>query len=66
MSHAKHGVQLGQSRMKHDETTLAAGYSAMGSFNLCQLVRQRLDFGWGFLLSFCVYCLLETQLLFHR
>ena len=40
IGHAKHGGQLGQSRMKKDETTLAAGYSAIGGFNLRQLVRH--------------------------
>lgn len=38
IGHAKHGGQLGRSRMKTDETTLAAGYSAIGGFNLRQLV----------------------------
>lgn len=42
IGHAKHGGQLGQSRMKHDETTLAAGYSAVGGFNLRQFVRHLL------------------------
>jgi IS5 family transposase len=42
IGHAKHGGQLGQSRMKHDETTLAAGYGAAGGFNLRQLVRHLL------------------------
>ena len=42
IGHAKHGGQLGQSRMKHDETTLAAGYSAVGGFNLRQLIRHLL------------------------
>jgi IS5 family transposase len=42
IGHAKHGGQLGQSRMKQDETTLAAGYSAAGGFNLRQLVRHLL------------------------
>ena len=28
--------------MKHDETTLTAGYSAVGGFNLRQLVRHLL------------------------
>ena len=40
IGHAKHGGQLGRSRMKTDETTLAAGYSAIGGFNLRQLVRH--------------------------
>jgi transposase, IS5 family len=43
IGHAKHGGQLGQSRMKHDETTLAAGYSAVGGFNLRQLIRHLLS-----------------------
>ena len=42
IGHTKHGGQLGQSRMKQDETTLAAGYSAVGGFNLRQLVRHLL------------------------
>lgn len=42
IGHAKHGGQRGQSRMKQDETTLAAGYSAAGGFNLRQLVRHLL------------------------
>lgn len=42
LGHAQHGGQLGQSRMKQDETTLAAGYSAVGGFNLRQLVRHLL------------------------
>jgi transposase, IS5 family len=42
IGHAKHGGQLGQSRMKQDETTLAAGYGAVGGFNLRQLVRHLL------------------------
>jgi transposase, IS5 family len=42
IGHAKQGGQLGQSRMKQDETTLAAGYAAVGGFNLRQLIRHRL------------------------
>jgi transposase, IS5 family len=42
IGHAKHGGQLGRSRMKQDETTLAAGYGAVGGFNLRQLVRHLL------------------------
>jgi len=42
IGHAKHGGQLGQSRMKTDDTTLAAGYSAIGGFNLRQLIRHLL------------------------
>jgi len=40
IGHAKQGGQLGQSRMKTDDTTLAAGYSAIGGFNLRQLLRH--------------------------
>jgi len=40
IGHAKRGGQLGQSRMKTDDTTLAAGYSAIGGFNLRQLLRH--------------------------
>jgi transposase, IS5 family len=39
---AKQGGQLGQSRMKHAASTLAAGYAAIGGFNLRQLVRHQL------------------------
>jgi transposase, IS5 family len=42
IGHAKQGGQLGHSRMKQDETTLAAGYAAVGGFNLRQLIRHRL------------------------
>jgi hypothetical protein len=42
IGHAKQGGQLGQSRMKTDETTLAAGYGAIGGFNLRQLIRHML------------------------
>jgi transposase, IS5 family len=42
IGHAKHGGQLGQSRMKYDDTTLAAGYGAIGGFNLRQLLRHLL------------------------
>ena len=42
IGHAKHGGQLGKSRMKHDDTTLAAGYGAIGGFNLRQLLRHLL------------------------
>ena len=42
IGHAKQGGQLGQSRMKTDDTTLAAGYSAIGGFNLRQLIRHML------------------------
>jgi len=42
IGHAKQGGQLGQSRMKTDDATLAAGYSAIGGFNLRQLIRHLL------------------------
>jgi hypothetical protein len=42
LGHAKHGGQLGRSRMKTDATTLAAGYAAIGGFNLRQLTRHLL------------------------
>ena len=42
IGHAKQGGQLGQSRMKSDETTLATGYAAIGGFNLRQLSRHQL------------------------
>ena len=37
---AKHGGQLGRSRMKSDKTTLASGYSAILGFNLRQISRN--------------------------
>lgn len=39
IGHAKHGGQLGQSRMKSDLTTLSAGYASILGFNLRQLKR---------------------------
>ena len=42
LGHAKQGGQLGHSRMKSDATTLAAGYAAIGGFNLRQLSRHQL------------------------
>ncbi|MFQ6025908.1 MAG: transposase [Dehalococcoidia bacterium] len=42
IGHAKQGGQLGKSRMKYDETTLAAGYGSIGGFNLRQLIRHLL------------------------
>ena len=39
IGHAKHGGQLGRSRMKHDRTTESAGYAAVLGFNGRQLVR---------------------------
>lgn len=38
---AKHGGQLGRSRMKSDAATLAAGYASVLSFNLRQLSRRQ-------------------------
>ena len=43
IGHAKHGGQLGHSRMQSDEATLAAGYAAIGGLNLRQLSRHQLD-----------------------
>jgi IS5 family transposase len=37
LGHAKHGGQLGRSRMKTDQGTLAAGYGSITGFNLRQL-----------------------------
>jgi IS5 family transposase len=42
IGHAKQGGQLGHSQMKSDATTLAAGYAAIGGFNLRQLSRHQL------------------------
>jgi hypothetical protein len=42
IGHAKHGGQLGRSRMKQDDSTLAAGYGSIAGFNLRQLVRHLL------------------------
>jgi len=39
IGHAKHGGQLGRSRMKSDAATLAAGYGAVLGLNLRQLIR---------------------------
>lgn len=41
IGHAKHGGQLGKSRMKSDTATLAAGYSSILGLNLRQLIRHR-------------------------
>lgn len=40
IGHAKHGGQLGRSRMKKDQSTLAAGYAAVLGLNLRQLIRH--------------------------
>lgn len=40
IGHTKHGGQMDQSRMKSDQTTLAAGYASVFAFNLRQLVRN--------------------------
>jgi transposase, IS5 family len=42
LGHAQQGGQLGHSRMKADATTRAAGYAAIGGFNLRQLSRHQL------------------------
>ena len=42
MGHATQGGQRGQSRRKTDDTTLAAGSSASGGFNLRQVLRHLL------------------------
>jgi hypothetical protein len=42
IGHAKHGGQLGRSRMKSDETTLSSAYSAVLGFNLRQLIRYEM------------------------
>ncbi len=41
IGHAKHGGQLGRSRMKSDQATLAAGYGSVLGFNLRQLIRHQ-------------------------
>ena len=41
ISHAKHGGQLGQSRMRSDTATLAAGYGSILGLNLRQLIRYQ-------------------------
>ena len=41
IGHAKHGGQLGKSRMKNDTATLAAGYASVLGFNLRQMVRKQ-------------------------
>jgi hypothetical protein len=41
IGHAKHGGQLGRSRMKSDAATLAAGYASVLGFNLRQLTRAQ-------------------------
>lgn len=40
IDHAKHGGQWDKSRLKCDETTLAAGYGSIGGFSLRQLIRH--------------------------
>lgn len=40
IGHTKHGGQMGRSRMKSDETTKSAGYTAVLGFNLRQLARN--------------------------
>jgi hypothetical protein len=41
IGHAKHGWQLGKSRMKSDAATLAAGYGSILGLNLRQLIRHQ-------------------------
>ena len=41
IGHAKHGGQLGKSRMKSDVATLAAGYGSVLGLNLRQLIRHK-------------------------
>ena len=41
IGHAKHGGQLGRSRMKSDRTTESSGYSSILGFNLRQLIRHQ-------------------------
>lgn len=41
IGHAKHGGQLGRSRMKSDETIEASGFTAILGFNLRQLIRYQ-------------------------
>ena len=41
IGHAKHGGQLGRSRMKSDTATLAAGYGSVLGLNLRQMIRHQ-------------------------
>lgn len=41
IGHAKHGGQLGRSRMKSDAATLAAGYGSVLGLNLRQMIRYQ-------------------------
>jgi len=41
IGHAKHGGQLGRSRMKSDAATLAAGYASILGFNLRQVIKRQ-------------------------
>ncbi len=41
IGHAKHGGQLGRSRMKSDRTTESSGFSSILGFNLRQLIRHQ-------------------------
>lgn len=41
IGHAKHGGQLGKSRMKTDAATLAAGYASVLGLNMRQLIRHQ-------------------------
>jgi hypothetical protein len=42
IGHIKQGGQLGRSRMKTDQTSLAAGYGAVAGFNLRQTMRHQM------------------------
>ena len=42
IGHVKMGGQLGRSRMRTDNSTLASGYAAVASFNLRQIIRHQL------------------------
>ena len=42
IGHAKHGGQLGKSRMKTDRTTLSGAYASILGFNLRQLIRYEM------------------------
>jgi len=41
IGHIKHGGQLGRSRMKSDQATLAAGYGSVLEMNLRQFIRHQ-------------------------
>jgi hypothetical protein len=41
IGHIKRGGQLGKSKMKSDQATLAAGYGSVLGFNLRQMIRHQ-------------------------